>query len=90
MRDLWVQEFLRELVVGVTAPSGVAAPSVLAGSFTVKILHSVESRDIELVCSNLDTILLYLRLLISLSLVFYILHVLIVLIFICLIYRVLN
>ena len=39
--DLWVQEFLRELVVG------VAAPSDLAGSILVKILHSVEGGDVE-------------------------------------------
>ena len=41
MRDLWVQEFLRELVVGVVAPSD------LAGSILVKILHSVEGEDVE-------------------------------------------
>ena len=40
-------EFLRELVVG------VAAPSDLAGSILVKILHSVEGGDAEQVCSNL-------------------------------------
>jgi len=34
----------------------------------VKILHSGEGGDIEQVCSNLETILPYLRLLISLSL----------------------
>ena len=73
VRDLRVQEFLRELVVG------VAAPSDLAGSILVKILHSIEGGDVEQVCSNLETNLSYLRLLISLSLVFYILHVLIVL-----------
>jgi len=55
----------------------------------VKILHSVEGGDIEQVCSNLETILPCLRLLISLSLshlCLYILHVYIVLIFTCLIY----
>ena len=41
MRDLRVQEFLRELVVG------VAASSDLAGSIIVEILHSGEGRDVE-------------------------------------------
>ena len=41
MRDLQVQEFLRELVVG------VAAPSDLAGSILVEILHSGEGGDVE-------------------------------------------
>ena len=41
MRDLLVQEFLRELVVG------VAAPSDLAGSILVKILHCGEGGDVE-------------------------------------------
>ena len=41
VRDLQVQEFLREFVVG------VAAPSDLAGSFIVKIFHSSEGRDVE-------------------------------------------
>ena len=41
VRDLRVQEFSRELVVG------VAAPSDLAGSIIVKILHSGEGGDIE-------------------------------------------
>ena len=41
VRDLRVQEFLRELVVG------VAAPSDLARSIIVKILHSGESGDVE-------------------------------------------
>ena len=57
VRDLRVQEFLRELVVG------VAAPSDLAGSILVEILHSVEGGDVEQVCSNLETIPLCLRLL---------------------------
>ena len=47
MRDLRVQEFLRELVV-VTV-----TPSALAGSILVKILHSVEGGDVEKVFSNL-------------------------------------
>ena len=47
VRDLWVQEFLRELVVG------VGALSDLARSFIVEILYSVEGRDVEQVCSNL-------------------------------------
>ena len=34
--DLRVQEFLRELIVGVVAPSDIA------GSILVEILHSVE------------------------------------------------
>ena len=46
------QEFLRELVVGVMASSD------LAGSILVKILHSVEGRDVKQGCSNLETILL--------------------------------
>ena len=46
---------------------GVAAPSDPVGSFLLKILHSVEGGDVEQVCSNLETILLCLRLL-SLSL----------------------
>jgi len=41
VRNLRVQEFLRELVVGVTAPSN------LAGSFLVEILHSGEGGDVE-------------------------------------------
>ena len=48
VRDLRVQEFLTELVVG------VAAPSDLAGSILVKILHNVEGGDVEQVCSNLE------------------------------------
>ena len=40
---------VRELVVG------VAAPSHLAGSFLVKILHSDESGNVKQVCSNLET-----------------------------------
>ena len=54
MRDLRVQEFLRELVVG------VATPSDLAGLIIVKILHSGEGGDIKHVCSNLKIILPYL------------------------------
>ena len=46
---LAVQEFLRELVVG------VAAPSDLAGSIILKIFHSVEGGDVKQVCSNLET-----------------------------------
>ena len=41
MRNLRVQEFLRELVVGVVAPSD------LAGSIILEILHSVEGGDIN-------------------------------------------
>ena len=40
-RDLRVQEFLRELVVG------VAAPSDLAGSVLVKILHCGEDGNVK-------------------------------------------
>ena len=64
MRDLQVEEFLRELTVG------VATPSDFAGSNIVEILHSVEGGDVEQVCSNLETIFSCLRLDISLSLVF--------------------
>ena len=47
--------------------------------FLVKILHNVEGGDVKQVCLNLEIILLFLRLLISLShLCFYILHALIV------------
>ena len=46
---------------------GVAAPSDPVESFLVEILHSVEGRDVEQVCSNLKINLPYLRLL-SLSL----------------------
>ena len=61
---------------------GVAAPSDPVGSFFVKILHSVEGGDVEEVCSNLEIILPYLRLL-SLSLTYlYILHDYIAFIFI--------
>ena len=41
VRDLWVREFLRELIVG------VAAPSDLVGSFIVKILHCAEGGDVS-------------------------------------------
>ena len=41
VRDLQVQEFLMELVVG------VAVPSDLAGSILVEIVHSVEGGDGE-------------------------------------------
>ena len=41
VRDLRVQESLRELVVGVTAPSD------LGGSILVEIIHSVKGRDVE-------------------------------------------
>ena len=78
MRDLRVQEFLRELVIG------IALSSNLAGSFLVEILHGVEGGDVEQGCSNLETILSCLRLL-SLTCV-YILHAYIVYLFICLVY----
>ena len=41
VRDLRIQEFLRELVVG------VAAPSDHVGSILVEIPHSVEGGDVE-------------------------------------------
>ena len=41
VRHLRVQDFLRELIVG------VAAPGDLAGSILVEILHSGEGRDVE-------------------------------------------
>ena len=81
VRDLRVQEFLRELIVG------VATPSDLARSILVKILHCDESGDVKQVvriskqfsrvcdCSSL-----------SHSLVFYIFHAYIVHIFIYSIY----
>ena len=81
VRNLRVQEFLRELVIGVEVPSD------LAGSIIVEILHSGEGRDVEQVCSNLETNLPCLRLLISLSYLFlYILHAFVVFILTCLIY----
>ena len=49
VRELRVQEFLRELIVGVVASSN------LAGSIIVEMLHSVEGRNVEQVCSNLET-----------------------------------
>jgi len=64
---------------------GVAAPTDPVGSILVEILHSVEGRDVEQVCSNLETNLPCWRLL-SLSLCLYILHAYIAFIFICLIY----
>ena len=80
VRNLRVQKFLRELIVG------VATPSDLAGSFIVEILHSVEGGDVEQVartskqfCHVCDCLSL------SQFTCVYILHVLIVLIFICLI-----
>ena len=47
---------------------GVVTPSDLAGLILVKILHSVEGGGVEQVCSNLETNLTCLRLLISPSL----------------------
>ena len=68
---MWVQEFLRELVVG------IATPSDLAGLFLVEILHCSEGEDVEQMAQTSKQILPCLRLLISLySLVFNILHVL--------------
>jgi len=61
-RDLRVQEFLRVFVVG------VATLIDLTGLIIVEILHSAKGGDLEQVCSNLETNLSFLRLLISLSL----------------------
>ena len=83
VRDLRIEEFLRELVVG------VAAPSDLAGSILVEILHSVEGEDVEQWCSNFETILPCLRLLSLSHLCLYILHTYIIYLLICLIYLVL-
>ena len=47
MRDLWVQEFLRELIVS------FATPSDLARSIIAEILHSGEGGDVEQVAQNL-------------------------------------
>ena len=41
MRDLWVQKFVRKLIVG------VAAPGDLAGSIIVEMLNSSEGEDVE-------------------------------------------
>ena len=46
MRDLRVQEFLRELIVG------VAVQSDLVRSILVKILHCGEGRDVEQVAQT--------------------------------------
>ena len=40
------------------SPVGVAALSDPVGSFLVEILHSIEGRDVEQVCLNLETIIL--------------------------------
>jgi len=47
LRDLRVQKFLKELVVGVTAPSD------LARSIIVEILHCGEGGDVEKVARTL-------------------------------------
>ena len=46
LRDLRVQEFLREIVVG------VAAPGDLAGSVIMKILHCGESGNVKQVAQT--------------------------------------
>ena len=81
VRDLWVQKFLRELIVGVTTQSD------LAGLILMEIFYCGEGGDVEQVaqtskqfsracdCSSF-----------SHSLVFYILNAYIIHIFICLIY----
>ena len=69
----------------------VGAQNDLAGSFLVKILHSVEGGDVEQGCPNLEINIPYLRLLsLYLSLVFTYFACLHCFIFICLIYLVLN
>ena len=50
VRDMRVQEFLRELIIG------VAAPSDLAGSILVEILHYGEGGDVEQVARILKQI----------------------------------
>ena len=81
VRDLRIQESLRELVVG------VAAPSDLAGSFLVKMLHCGEGGNVEQVARTSKQIY---RVCDCLSLsqltCFYIQHAHIVHIFICLIF----
>ena len=84
VRDLRVQDFLRELIVGVSASSD------FAGSFLVEILHCSEGGGVEQVgrtlkqfshvynCSSLS---------LSLLTCVYILLSLIIIIFICLIYN---
>ena len=82
VRDLQVQEFLREIVIG------VAAPSDLAGSILVEILHCGEGGDVEQVTQTskqISRVCVWLSLSFY-SLVFYILHAFIVYIFICLIH----
>ena len=69
-----VQEFLSELVVGVTAPSD------LAGSIIVEIFHGCEDGDVEQVAPTSKQISHVCDCL-SLSLVFYFLHALIVYIY---------
>jgi len=79
VRDLRVQEFLRELVVG------VATPSDLTRSIIVEILHSGEGGDLEQVARISKQISRVYSSPLN-SLVFNILHVHIALIFICLIF----
>ena len=80
MRDLWVQKFLRKLVVG------VAAPGDLAGSILVEILHSGEGGDVEQVARTSK----YSPMLAITHLCLYTLHAHIVHIITCLILLVLN
>ena len=81
VRDLRVQEFLKELILA------VATPSDLAGSFIVKILHNGEGEDVEKVARTSKQ---FSRVCDCLSLsqltCVYILHGHIVHIFICLIF----
>ena len=70
---------------------GVAAPSDPVGSILVEILHSVKGGDVEQVCSNLETNLPCLRLLfLSISYLFISCMLLLIFIFTCLIYCMLN
>jgi len=81
VRDLRVQEFLKELVVS------VAAPGDLAGSFLVKILHCGEGDDVEQVdrsSKQISRVTIAHLSLNSLVIISYLL--LIVYIFICLIF----
>ena len=71
MRDLRVQEFLTELVVGVVAPSD------LTGSIIMEILHSGEGGDVEQVTRTSKQISRVCECLsLSFSLVFYIFYML--------------
>ena len=81
MKDLRVQEFLKDLVVG------VAPPSDLAGSIIVKILHNSEGGDVEQVAQPRNKSLIFVISYLSFShLCLYILHAFIIYILTCLMY----